>query len=185
MQRLAGGDAEAFRQFYSRYSTVAYSLCLRILRDRATAEDVLADVFLELWKKSDRYDPSKGSPYTYLMVLTRSRALDTLRRRQRQPRSEPGSTDRGATLLEAMPGGEDDPADCAATGEARQRVRELLATLPDVQREALELAYYEGLSHRRIAEQLALPLGTAKSHIRNAMAKLKNRLKDVYDPGDA
>lgn len=182
MQQIAAGDAEAFRRFYRKYSTVTFSLCLRVLRDRPDAEDVLADVFLELWRKSERYDPSKGSPYTYLMVLTRSRALDALRRRQRLPRQGHGGQEDGSGTIESTPGGDAEADVQAATKEAQRRVRHLLATLPTVQRQALELAYYEGLSHRQIAERLELPLGTAKSHIRGAMAKLRGRLKDVYDP---
>lgn len=180
MERIAAGDTEAFRQFYGKYSTVAFSLCLRITRDRTDAEDVLADVFLELWEKSGRYDPSKGRPSTYLMILTRSRALDALRRRKRLPRQEPG----GEGFIESTPGGDPEADVQAAAAESRRRVRTLLETLPTVQREALELAYYGGLSHREIAERLDLPLGTAKSHIRGAMAKLRRQLKDVYDPRD-
>ena len=103
MRQIVAGDEEAFREFYRRHSPLAMALCLRILGDRADAEDVLADVFCELWEKSANYSPSKGAPYTYLMILTRSRAIDQLRKRGRTPvRPAAGATP-------------DDPDNTAAT----------------------------------------------------------------------
>ena len=182
MQAIVAGDAEAFRTFYGRYSPVAFALCLRILHDRADAEDVLADVFLELWEKSAKYDPSKGAPYTYLMVLTRSRAIDRIRRRRRlSGQTSSGQDSLEPRSIEGVSSSESGPAGNAESKEARSRVRETLAALESKQRQALELAYYEGLSHSQIAERTGMPLGTVKSNIRTAMAKLKVKLKNVSE----
>ena len=183
MQRIAERDVEAFRMFYRRHSSAAMALCVRVLGNRADAEEVLADVFFELWEKSANYDPSKAAPATYLMILARSRAIDQLRRRGRGPVLRPLGTGPEHTLHPAetacSPG--PGPADSFQSEELRALVRGVLSQLDSKRREAMELAYYEGLTHREIAERLEMPLGTVKSNIRTAMTLLRNALRQHYD----
>lgn len=182
MEQIVAGDEQAFREFYRRHSPLAMALCLKILVDRADAEDVLADVFCELWQKSANYSPSKGAPYTYLMILTRSRAIDQLRKRGRTPvrpasGGAAGEYDPTADVCAETPG----PADRAEAQEVRRVLRALLDELPPQQREPLQLSFYQGLTHREIAAETGLPLGTVKSNIRTAFAKLRAALRNLHD----
>ena len=156
--RLVEGDPEALSLFYDRYAAMVNGLALRILRRPADAEDVVQEVFVQAWRQAARFDPLRGTPEAWLFNMTRSRALDRLRR---------GGL---ATVLPASPregGGEAPPI------EARLAVRGALEVLPAEQRVPLELAYYEGLSQTEIADRLGQPLGTVKSRIRAAMTRLR------------
>jgi RNA polymerase sigma-70 factor (ECF subfamily) len=161
LRRLAGGDAEALGEFYDLYAGLANGLALRILRRATDAEDVVQEVFVQVWRQASRYDPERGSPQAWLSIMTRTRALDRLRRLVSR-REDPG---------EAAPVAQDVPR----TDEALA-VKGALGTLTDDQREALELAYYEGLTQSEIAERLREPLGTVKTRIRSALIRLRETL---------
>jgi len=169
--RAGAGDAAALEVLYDRYSTLVYSLALRILRNTGDAEDVTQEVFAQLWKQASRFDPQRGAVGAWLSVIARSRALDRLRRRGS------GRVTAGAEGLDAIP----DPAPSVelvtASAEQVSAARDALASLPADQRTALELAYYEGLTQAEIAERTSTPLGTVKTRTRSGLAKLASVLE--------
>ncbi len=171
MAAIAQGDSVAFKTFYDRHSSIVYTLALRMLKSPQEAEQLLTDVFFEIWSARDRYDQDRSLPLTYLMRLTRSRAIDRLRRK---------GPVRGISLDPAE--GIDVPIDAPPPAaieadEERQRITTALSTLDQDHRRILECAYYDGLSHSEIAERLNKPLGTVKSSIRIGLAKLKDLLR--------
>ena len=177
MRRVSQRDPEALRALYDRYGRVCLAICVRILRDRNEAEQLLIDVFTEVWERSERYDPTRGAPITYLITLSRSRAIDRLRARKSAP----------ASSLDSIPGlnitsdKSENPLDQTLLGERRVIVREALAKLEQNQRQAVELAFYDGLSHTEIAEKLNKPLGTVKTHIRQGLIRLRDQLRSQWE----
>jgi RNA polymerase sigma-70 factor (ECF subfamily) len=181
MRGVSDADSGALAELYDRHSPAMLALGIRVLRDRAEAESLLTDVFIELWRHPGRFDPARAAPLTYLLMLTRSRALDRLRRSGRQrailDRAFDGSE--GESIpFHADP--EPDPHSRAVEDERRRRVRRALVELSAEQREAVLLAYYEGLSHAEIAERLDAPLGTVKSRIRAGLVRLRDSLRAAY-----
>lgn len=182
LNRVVKGDVQAFGQLYDQSSTLLYTLALKILGNRDDAADVLQEVYLEVWRKVARYDVGRGTPIAWLITLTRSRAIDRLRARHiREQRvaatpldEAPPIPDRGPTPYEAQ-----------ADQELRVTVAEALTALPQPQQQALELAYYEGLTHAEIAEKLHLPLGTVKTRIKLALSKLRDALRPYWNHGES
>lgn len=146
-------------------------MALRILCDRSEAEEVATDVFLQVWRDAARFDPSRGSPIAWLLLLTRSRAIDRLRSRKTARQAE-----RSLEFAESVPDEGRDPGERSWISQQGSIVRRSLAALPAEQRAALELAYFEGLTHPEIAERLQVPVGTAKTRIRLGMLKLRDAL---------
>ena len=172
------GDRSAFRALYDRFGPDLLALCERILHHRADAEDAVADIFWEVWKRRDRYDVARGPARPYLMTIARSRAIDRLRSTAARPESRADAGRRVAEqeeLTTAIP----TPDESAAHGETRIRIIAALAELDARQREAMELSYYEGLSHQQIADRLGAPLGTVKTHIRKGLMKLRYALQGL------
>ena len=175
MDRMCAGDQAAMRAMYDKYSGLVFTLALRILHDRMAAEDCLIDVFWELWSRCGQYDHSRGSPLTYLMTLARSRAIDRRRAAMRRPALQ---TDRS----EDPPPPEPDPsgttplADCVSK-ELAERVRAAMARLDPAQRQAVELNFFDSLSHSEIAERLGKPLGTVKTNIRQGLIRLRDLIR--------
>lgn len=168
--RLAAGDDHALTEVFDHLAPSVYGTALRVLGEGAAAQDVVQDVFVELWSHPDRYDPNIGTLSTYLLLLARRRALDLLRselrrmaRQERHHRLSPRPPQR-------TPG---DEVTAAATADA---VRAAVRLLPDNQRQAIELAYFQGLSYREVAQATGIPEGTAKSRLRLALAKLETVL---------
>lgn len=172
VRSLLRQDVSAFEQLYKRHSRVVYSLVLRILQQASTAEEVVQDVFLQLWRNATRYDAARGPFLPWLLTLARNRALDQLRLKGERQRRREDQTDDLPTVS-ATPDYE------STLDEKRQteRVRTLMSSLNPKQRRAIELAYFEGLSHTEIAETLKEPLGTVKSWIRNGLLRLKEGLQ--------
>ena len=169
---MARGDESAVGEVYDRHACAIYSLALRMLSDAADAEDVVQEVFTQAWRQADRYDPSRAPVIGWLLVITRARALDRLR--ARRSRISPAALD-VMTIDPVDPG---PGQDLQAIGqEDAARVRRALEALPDGQREAIELAYYKGLSQSDIAETLEQPLGTVKTRMRTALLKLREALR--------
>ncbi|GAC1662835.1 MAG: sigma-70 family RNA polymerase sigma factor [Candidatus Acidiferrum sp.] len=174
MQRLILKDVSAFEQLYERHSRLVYSLVLRMLQQAGTAEEVVQDVFLQLWRNADRYDSARGPLVPWLLTLARNRALDTLRlSSERQRRREDQTEDWPSVSPSISPQYE------AAFDEKRrgERVRALMGDLSPQQKKAIELAYFQGLSHSEIAAALQEPLGTVKSWIRSGLLRLREGLQ--------
>jgi RNA polymerase sigma-70 factor (ECF subfamily) len=176
MARVTKGDSKAFGQLYDQSSALLYSLAVRILGNREDAADLLQEVYLEVWRKIVRYDVGRGTPITWLITLTRSRAIDRLRvhgARAGRPAggaSSSQATDQYPALLESH-----------ADQELRGLVSGALTDIPQPQRQAIELAYYDGLSHAEIAAQLNEPLDAVKTRIKLGMSKLWDSLHRYWD----
>lgn len=163
--RITRRDRSAFDAFYDRYAQIIFGLCLRILRDRAEAEDALQDIFVQIWKEAERFDPGRASAKTWIFTIARSRSLDRYRSRKSvQKRIEPEAVD-----FAAVPG----TGDLQQSSLMQQYVGRALEQLSKDQRTVLELSYYEGLTQEEIAERLGEPLGTIKSRIRSSLIKLR------------
>ncbi len=184
MARVVKGDHQAFSQLYDQSSTLLYTMALRILGNRDEAAELLQDVYLEVWRKIARYDVGRGTPVAWLITLTRSRAIDRLRSRAVQAQHVANDSADGSltdTVADRNPG----PFDTHADQELRGLVGSALASLPEAQQQAIELAYYEGLSHMEIAAKLNQPLGTVKTRIKLGMSKLRESLRHCWDQGEA
>ena len=171
LNSIARGDEQALASLYDRYNLILFSLILRILHSREEAEDVLQEVFLQVWSRAADFDQTRGRPFTWLVTLARSRAIDRLR--------SLGSRDRAA--LEATRETTDevqDATDDVIRSEEGEIVRRALAELPEEQRRALLLAYFEGLTQSEIAARLGSPLGTVKTRMRSGMIKLREMLDE-------
>jgi RNA polymerase sigma-70 factor (ECF subfamily) len=168
--RVARGDGDALTTLYDRHSRAIYSLALRVLGDTREAEEVVQDVFAQAWRQAARYDTSRGVVVAWLLVMARSRSIDRLRARRGLPPLAGDSEHTLGVLADPAAG----PERATLSAEQRSRVRGALEQLPFVQRLAIELAFYEGLTHVEIAERLELPLGTIKTRIRLGLMKLKD-----------
>jgi RNA polymerase sigma-70 factor (ECF subfamily) len=172
MRQLLRRDVGAFEEPYERHSRIVYSLVLRILRQGPTAEEVVQDVFLQLWRNSAQYDLSR--PFVpWLLTLARNRALDQLRLKGERQRRREEQTEIFPQVASATPEYEQ----AMDAKRLAERVRTLIGSLPAAQKKAIELAYFEGLSHSEIAASLKEPLGTVKSWIRNGLLRLKESLQ--------
>ena len=170
IQRMAGKDATALDAFYTRYNRLAFSLVLRIVGNREDAEEVLTEVFWQVWQQSPRYDSSRGKPIAWLLTIARTRAIDRLRSGRQHSQVNDIDEQRDPTPAPAGP----DPFVLADT---QQAVQQALQTLPEQQRIPLEMAYFQGMSHTEIAASLGQPLGTVKDRIRSGMMHLRKRLR--------
>jgi RNA polymerase sigma-70 factor (ECF subfamily) len=182
MQAIQAGDTQAFEELYDRYSPLLYPVCLGILHNACDAQGVLLDLFWELWRSRERFNPERGSVRSYLMTLARSRAIDHLRAGKRYAEHQ-------QELFEArqnyfhQPYADGQPAAEAMAAEEGELVREALETLTHAQRESLQLAYFDGLTHQQIAERTGTPLGSVKSHIRQGLIKLRAILRRHHPGG--
>ena len=178
LRRVASADLRAFESLYDSYGSVAYGVALRITVDEAAAQDAVQEAFISVWRHAAGFDPARGSVKTWILAIVHHRAIDEVRRRRD---------------LQGLPDIEDDlPATLTTQdvwGEVAERldattVREAFAGLPEPQREALRLAYYEGLTQEEIASRTGTPLGTVKSRTRLGLLSLRRRLVDGGDDGD-
>jgi RNA polymerase sigma-70 factor (ECF subfamily) len=168
------GDESALSQLYDETSRLIFGLTLRILGDAATAEEVLLDVYCQVWRQAASYSSERGAPLAWLMTIARSRAIDRLRAgRQDQQRKEPLDS------VGNHPAASENPEEAGVISERRVLVRSALAALAPEQREVIELAYYAGLSHSEIAAKLGQPLGTVKTRTRLGMIRLREKLSPV------
>ena len=156
------GDQNAMAALYDRYSSIVYSVALRVLADTGAAEDTLQDVFMQLWRNPGAFDSSRGSLGAWLAVIARNRAIDALRKRR--PEND---------IEDVVISVETDLASEADRSRSAQKVRSLLGAMPAAQRNALEMAYFEGLTHTEIAAKTGEPLGTIKTRIRAGLAALR------------
>lgn len=175
LERMRGGDEGALATLYDSWCDRVNSLAVHLLRDARDAEDIVEETFWQAWRSAARYDASRGTVGAWLLTITRSRALDRIRAKRRRPED--------ATLDDvpeaAAPGGS--AADAVVADETGRTVRAALEELPVEQRQAIELAYFNGLSQSEIAEKTGLPLGTVKTRMRLAMNKLRERLASLKE----
>ena len=178
--RAAAGDERAIGQLYDRYGAVLFAVAYRIAGQRAGAEEGVLEAFAQAWREAPRFEAGRGSVAGWLTTIARSRALDLVRARSRRDRlTAAAAADRPGTSP-AMGDFRPDPAGALDNDERRRQVRQALETLSAPQREAIELAYFEGLSQSEIAERLQEPLGTVKTRVRLGMQKLRECLRPFY-----
>jgi RNA polymerase sigma-70 factor, ECF subfamily len=183
VRRMAQGDEGAVSPLYDRYGTMLLAIAFRIVRERADAEEVVVEAFAQAWRESSRFEPGRGSVAAWLSVMARSRALDLVRARNRRSRiTEDAARSEPESAL-AMGAGSAEPGGPVEDAERRRQVTQALAALAPAQRQAIELAYYEGLSQSEIAERLNEPLGTVKTRMRLGLQKLRESLRPYYFEG--
>jgi RNA polymerase sigma-70 factor (ECF subfamily) len=182
LARVLKGDQQAFSQLYDHSSTLLFTLALRILGNREEAVELLQDVYWEVWRKVSRYDVGRGTPVAWLITLTKSRAIDRLRARASRGYQATNSLEAGTAAEVADPG--PSPYETQADQELRAAVEAAVAGLPQAQQQAIELAYYEGLSHAEIASRLNQPLGTVKTRIKLGMSRLRDSLQQWGNHGE-
>jgi RNA polymerase sigma-70 factor (ECF subfamily) len=176
--RIGRRDQSAFSALYDRLSGPLYSLTVKMLGDPAEAQDALQEVFLQIWSRARTYDPAKSSVFSWAVLLTRSRAIDRLRARDRRLRVVIGSTADEAEPAEATNASTlETAADTLDKNDEAAHVRSLLSNLPSEQRQAIDLAFFGHLTHHEIAAQLGQPLGTVKARIRRGLLKLREQLR--------
>jgi RNA polymerase sigma-70 factor (ECF subfamily) len=159
---IRSGDEQAMAQLYERYSAIVYSVALRVLGDTGVAEDILQEVFMRLWRSPDTFDATRGSLPGWLAVITRNRAIDSLRKRRPE-----------ADITDVVVSIEPDIVGAAESSRTLEKIRGTLGGMPLPQRAALEMAFFEGLSHTEIAEKTGEPLGTIKTRIRAGLLTLR------------
>lgn len=173
LRKIGAGDRAAFAEFYDQHARLLFSIAFKILNDGREAEDVLQEVFLQIWNKAGNYNPTLGRPASWAITLTRNKAIDHIRSSQRRTR-----------LMEQA--GIENTVRTDASGTANESVRSresaamissAVAGLPAEQRQAIELAFFRGLTQNQISETLKEPLGTIKARIRRGMLKLRDRLE--------
>ena len=179
LQRIVARDAAALAELYDRHSRLLFGLILRILRDRAEAEDTLQEVFVRVWTRAALYDPRLGGPTPWLVRLARNRAIDRLRaRRIRDAGGRPALDESVADRQ--RPGTDIQPQEAGVLdAERRGTVMDALATLPADQRCLIEAAFFEGYTHSELAKRFGLPLGTVKTRIRAGMIAMRQRLEHI------
>lgn len=159
---IRGGDQGAMAALYDRFSSIVYAVALRVLQDTGAAEDVLQDIFMQLWRNPGAFDASRGNMGAWLAVIARNRAIDALRKRR--PEND---------IADVIVSVEPDMASEADRARAMNKVRGALQDMPAAQRSALEMAYFEGLTHAEIAAKTGEPLGTVKTRIRAGLISLR------------
>lgn len=170
---MARGERQALARFYDEFSRPVYSLAARMLGDQVEAQDLVQEIFLQVWLTAGSYEPGRGTVFSWLVTLTRNRAIDRIRKRRRRADLLAGAAP------ELQPAGTDNEADSASALWLRERagaVQAALADVPPDQKQAIELAYFGGLTQQEIAARLNEPLGTIKARIRRGLLRLKDRL---------
>lgn len=170
IQKVANQDRDAFGQLYDRFSSLVFALAMRMLRVRSDAEDLLQEVFVQIWRQAQSYSVQRGSPEAWIVNIARSRAIDKIRSIRRMEKSfvltdDPARAESGENVESS-----------AAESEARMAMNSALANLPETQRKVLELAYFDGLTQTEIANRLAEPLGTIKTRMRSGIQRLRDML---------
>jgi RNA polymerase sigma-70 factor (ECF subfamily) len=179
LQRIARDDRQAFEELYERFSRPLYATALRILNDSAEAQDIVQDTFLALWEKAATYESARGSAFAWAVTLTRNRAIDRIRMRSRRAELLSAATDEEAGLKPTATG--PDSAAKLLSKEHATVLRAAVASLPAEQKQAVDLAFFGGLTQQEIATRLSEPLGTVKARIRRGLLKLRDSLGGHHD----
>jgi RNA polymerase sigma-70 factor, ECF subfamily len=188
MRAVCACEVSALEAIYNRYSKLLFPICQRIVKDKTAAEEVLQDIFLEIWRIPGRFNPVRGSLIVYLMHLTRSRAIDRWRKERKMRREYPTDSDI-SPLIAAMSQKGKEPPHMVELYEQIAHMKSALGQLPALQRTPIELAFLDGLSHAEIAKVLSIPLGTIKARIRSGLIQLRDAFQnpvteDENDPLD-
>jgi RNA polymerase sigma-70 factor (ECF subfamily) len=181
--RMAQGDERALGQLYDRFGSVMYAVAFRVVGQPADAEEVVMEGFSQAWREAPRFDQARGSVAAWLTMMTRSRALDLIRSQSRRERITDTAAREEPVSGPAMSAGFPSPGATVLDDERKKAVSAAMAALSPPQRQAIELAYYEGLSQSEIAERLKEPLGTVKTRMRLGMQKLREALRPYYFEG--
>jgi RNA polymerase sigma-70 factor (ECF subfamily) len=175
LRQIAAGDRVSFAEFYDRHSPLMFSVACRILRDTSEAEDVLQEAFVQIWEKAAKFDPKLGKANSWAAILVRNKAVDRIRASQRRTRL---AEEAGAEQVIA--GNVDDTANEAVYGhEKTLLIQSAIVELPGEQRQAIELAYFSGLTQDEISKKLNQPLGTIKARIRRGLLKMRDQLEGI------
>ena len=172
VRRIGAGEPDALSDLYDRYSAMLKALAVRVLGSVGEAEEVVQEAFLQVWRQAGRYDPARSSVSTWLVLITRSRAIDRLRSRKVSQKTVAAAESENRTTHTSPEGARD-----VLMSERRKRLDTEMRELPDEQREVLELAFYRGLTQREISESTGIPLGTVKTRTLLAMKKLRAALR--------
>jgi len=170
LRRAGRGDKDAFAQLYDATSARVYGLAVRVVRDPAQAEEVTQEAYLDIWRGSARFDPERGSAISWMLTIVHRKAVDRVRSAEASSRRDTTYEHRNQVVPH------DTTADAAHASLEARRVRSALAGLTEVQREALELAYFGGYTHTEVAALLGLPVGTAKTRIRDGLIRLRDTM---------
>ncbi|MGH8215756.1 MAG: sigma-70 family RNA polymerase sigma factor [Rhodanobacteraceae bacterium] len=171
LRASAGGDRAAFEMLYRRTSNKLFGICVRMLRDPGEAEEVLQDVYVNVWRRAARFDPVRATAMTWLITLARNRCIDHLRRRREVPLDEATA----GRIVDPGPG----PARSSEASEQRQRLEDCLGTLAELQRKAVCAAFFSGATYNQLAARLDVPLATMKSWIRRSLIRLRSCLEQT------
>lgn len=186
--RMAGGDLTAMERLYDHFSGAVYALILRTVGRESEAEELLQEVFLQAWRDAARYDESRGSVAAWLFTIARTRSIDHLRARARRPIAaagpDEGRGDSQDTLTHIADEGPE-PDTIVVEKDLTDRIRRVMASLPEVERLVLEKVYFEGLTHSEVAEATGWPIGTVKSRMARAMKALREVLADITEGEEA
>lgn len=173
MRRVVAGDETAFASFYRRFGAGLFSMIYQILQDQKESEDVMQEAFVQMWKKASTYDAARSGLFTWAVMISRNKAIDRLRARQRRSRA----VEAAAAEFAVVPPEAVEQADRAlGQSEERDRIRSAMTTLPVAQREAIDLAFFSGLTQAEISDKLGAPLGTVKARIRRGLLALREAL---------
>jgi len=173
LQKVARGDRRSFEELYQRFSGVLFSTAYRVLNNQEAAEDVLQDVFVQIWEKAPLYDPARGKPMTWAVILTRNKSIDRLRSTQRRSRLQDDFQQESDSFEKFD---DRNSFELVSAGETNDLVREVMKKLSTDQREAIELAFFSSMTQIEIAERLGEPLGTIKARIRRGLMRLRELL---------
>lgn len=177
IREIGMGDRRSFEEFYNRFSGLIYATALRVLTNEGDAQDVMQDVMFMIWEKAPMYDPSRGKPLTWALTMTRNKAIDRIRSRERRNRLH------DEVELEIPQEGaqtHQEPFEDLDHAEKNQRIRNAVMKLSKDQREAIEMAYFKELTQQEIAARLQEPLGTVKARIRRGMLKLRKMIGTTF-----
>jgi RNA polymerase sigma-70 factor (ECF subfamily) len=174
MRRAAGGDEAAFAIFYRRFAPGVYSMIHQILQDPKECEDVMQEAFVQMWKKASTYDPNRSGLFTWAVMISRNKAIDRVRSRQRKARTIEAATEEAEVVT---PMAVDSADELLEQSDQRKRVRAALSTLSGAQRDAIDLAFFGGMTQLEISDKLGQPLGTVKARIRRGLLALRGVLE--------